>query len=273
VSIPTHELQKLASFAGTTILLACLLFQNINTSSAVVNENDNYWYAGKGLKEDTYFKYSIRYNDTNNNQPFNMTLYFSKFNDTSKQWIVPVYIELGKETRHIINGTLLLAESGLDVARIEKNATEMEMYKNVYHETLNWLAVFSSRQIPKTLADNKPWVVLAGIGASLGTDGNETITVPAGIFNTTIVIWHTTTINNKYWLNKDLPYPVKADILIPTSPTLFRHVYFELLEVGKGDPSSKITGIPEYGSSIALGIGAVSIAIVLIASRRFLLPK
>jgi len=50
------------------------------------------WYVGKGVKPDTYYTYEIKNADTNQGQPFTMTIYFKDYNETGKYWVAPTFV-------------------------------------------------------------------------------------------------------------------------------------------------------------------------------------
>ena len=54
--------------------------------------NNNVWYIGKGVKANSYYTYKIQDHDTNEGQPFTITLYFKDFNKKGNYWTVPVYV-------------------------------------------------------------------------------------------------------------------------------------------------------------------------------------
>src|SRR5919106_518511 len=82
-------------------------FGQSSNSPASPGHNSNIWYIGKGVKANSYYKFKIQDHDTNEGQPFTMTLYFKDFNKKEGYWIVPVYIidDQGK----VINGTFHLS--------------------------------------------------------------------------------------------------------------------------------------------------------------------
>ena len=65
------------------------------------------WYPGEGVKQDMYVKYSILDFDTNEKQPFVLTLYFQQ-QDQDGNWIVPAYVEANGK---VLQGTLKLSDT------------------------------------------------------------------------------------------------------------------------------------------------------------------
>jgi len=68
---------------------------------------DNNWYVGQGVKANMYVTYRIASHDTNQGQPFTMTIYFKEYNATGHYWVAPVYVN---DQGAIINGTLHLSD-------------------------------------------------------------------------------------------------------------------------------------------------------------------
>ncbi|MDQ5869878.1 MAG: hypothetical protein M3530_09160, partial [Thermoproteota archaeon] len=78
-------------------------------SGIVYGSGDN-WYVGQGVKPNMYVTYKIQSHDTNQGQPFTMTIYFKEFNDAGRYWIAPVYVN---DQGAIINGTFHLSDLDL----------------------------------------------------------------------------------------------------------------------------------------------------------------
>ena len=81
------------------------------------------------------------------------------------------------------------------------------------------------------------WGKIASIGGSPIAPGPAAkVTVPAGTFDTTTISYHKG-VDNNIWVNKDLPYPVKAstfaDVTTGSPPVQYA---FDLLAKGNGKP-------------------------------------
>jgi hypothetical protein len=193
---------------------------------------DDNWYVGKGVKPNMYVTYKIQNHDTNQGQPFTMTIYFKEHNDTGHYWIAPVFVN---DQGEIINGTFHLSDLDLTALGSSQIPPALLPYKNAYASSLEWLAAFVAK--PGQSLTAQYWGKIAAIGGSpITPSGTQTVSVPAGTFPTTIVKWHKG-VDNIIWINKDFPYPIKAQTYADTTtgnpPVQYA---FELLATGQGQP-------------------------------------
>jgi hypothetical protein len=193
----------------------------------------NNWYLGKGVQANTYYTYKIQDHDTQQGQPFIMTIYFKQFNSTGNYWIAPTSVVYqGK----VYNGILHLSDLDLTPLGSSKIPPEMRDFVSGYKDSLAWLSAF----VPKPgLSLTAPyWGKIAAIGGSaVAPGGGAKVTVPAGTFDTTVVTWHYGVDNNIY-VNPGMPYPVKAQTFAATtggSPPI--QYAFDLEATGQGQPT------------------------------------
>ena len=194
-------------------------------------QSDN-WYVGKGVKPDTYYTYEIKNADTNQGQPFTITIYFKEYNETGKYWIAPTFVvDQGK----VINGTLYLSDLDLTALGSSPIPSEMIPYRSAYATTLTWLSAFVPK--PGQSLSSPSWGKIAAIGGSeIKPSGGAKVTTPAGEFDTTVVSWHKG-VDNHIYPNKDMPYPVKAETFADvTSGKAPIQYSYELKATGAGQP-------------------------------------
>ena len=143
------------------------------------------WYVGKGVKPDTYYTYEVKNTDTNQGQPFTMTIYFKEFNETGKYWVAPTFVvDQGK----VINGTLYLSDLDLTALGTSPIPKEMDQYRSAYATTLTWLTAFVPK--PGQSLSSPSWGKIASIGGSeIRPSGGAKVTTPAGSFDTTVVTY------------------------------------------------------------------------------------
>ena len=135
-----------------------------------------------------------------------MTIYFKNFNATGHYWDAPTFVV---DRGNVINGTFHLSDLDLTALGSSIIPKEMLPYKGAYTSTLQWLSAFVPK--PGQSLTAPYWGKIASIGGqAISPSGNQKITTPAGTFDTTTISWHKGR-DNIIWINKDLPYPVKAE--------------------------------------------------------------
>jgi hypothetical protein len=195
-------------------------------------QQNNNWYVGKGVKENTYYTYKIQDHDTNQGQPFTMTIYFKDYNETGKYWIAPVFIV---DRGRVLNGTFHLSDLDLTALGSSVIPSEMSPYRSAYANTLQWLESFVPKPGQSLSAVN--WGKIGTIGGSpVNPGGAAKVTVPAGTFDTTLISYHKG-VDNRIWVNRDLPFPVKAETYadVTTGNPPIQYVY-DLQATGQGQP-------------------------------------
>lgn len=223
-----------------TLAIASVLAFGVLASANVANAQGNdTWYMGEGTVQDTYLTYRIQEYQTNNSDPYTMTIYFQEYNDEDNVWIAPTYVvSQGK----VIEGTLRLADSNLFPLGGSEYPDEMDQYVSGYASSLIFLEAYAPKSAPKSLSA-VAWGNVAGTGASpIGPAGEETVTVEGGTFDTTIISYKRGSVVNKIWVADNFPYPVKAlvyaDTTEPPAPVRYE---FELLEQGEGQPEPPVS--------------------------------
>jgi hypothetical protein len=225
------------TFALVALLLimasvTSVLISSVPLRSAYAAE-DNTWYLGKGVHPNTYFSYKVQNGDTNNGQSFIINIYFKQFNSTGGYWIAPAYVV---SQGQVFNGTFHLSDLDLSVLGTSKIPDNMSEYASAYSTSLHWLASFVTKATSQSLSAPY-WGKIASIGGSpVAPSGSAKVTVPAGTFDTTVVSYHKS-VDNNIWVNRDLPFPVKAqtfaDITTGNPPIQYA---FDLLATGQGAP-------------------------------------
>jgi hypothetical protein len=221
----------------TPVLLICTL-----TGGAVINSQigsmsnayaqEDTWYVGKGVKPNMFVTYKIENHDTNQGQPFTMTIYFKNHNDTGKYWEAPVFVN---DQGEIINGTFHLSDLDLTALGSSNIPPALSPYKGAYQTSLQWLSAFVPK--PGQSLNAQYWGKIASIGGSpIIPSGSSTLNIPAGSFETTLIKYHKG-VDNNIWVNKDFPYPIKAETYadVVTNPPPIQYAY-ELQGTGVGQP-------------------------------------
>ncbi|MGB9003130.1 MAG: hypothetical protein WCC52_04930, partial [Nitrosotalea sp.] len=105
-------------------------------------------------------------------------------------------------------------------------------YSNVYKNTISWLDAFSSADNAQTLG-SPSWGRTGSVGGqSVGSMGQQSVTVQAGTYQAWILGWHKD-VDNMIWVDPSLAFPVKAivytDVTSGVPPPDFN---LELLQQG-----------------------------------------
>jgi hypothetical protein len=227
-------------FLVFALIALAVVFGTLNMTSSAFAQGDNNWYPGEGVRQDMYVKYRIEDYDTNERQPFVLTLYFQQ-QDQDGNWIVPAYVEADNR---VLNGTLKLSETMSPLAGGEV-PPEMNEFVGGYQSSLIWLDAFTTRSAPLSLTAGS-WGKIAAIGGSeVKPAGTEQVSFAgaqsvcgASSCAATRVTWHKG-VDNNVWVVNEFPFPVKAetyaDVTTPPAPIQYR---FELLETGTGQPAA-----------------------------------
>ncbi len=230
-----------SKFLTFALLASVLVFGTLNmmmTNSAFAQTPE--WYPGEGVRQDMYVKYEIQDYDTNNRQPYTLTLYFQQ-QDQDGNWIVPATVEANGR---VLQGTLKLSESMSPLAGGEV-PQEMNDFIGGYQNSLLWLDAASSIFQPLSLTAAS-WGKIAAIGGSeVKPAGNEQVSFPgaqslcgAPSCDATRITWHKG-VDSNVWVVNEFPFPVKAetyaDVTTPPAPIQYA---FELLETGSGQPAA-----------------------------------
>jgi hypothetical protein len=228
------RLARFFAFAALVSLVTSALFVVALNINGVYAQSDDLWYPGEGVKQDMFVKYRIQEIDTNGKQPFEMTMYFQG-QDEEGDWIVPAFVV--DESGKVINGTMKLSENMAALSGGSNVPAEMTDYVAGYGGSLHWVDSFTTKRDPKSLNDAN-WGRTGSIGGSdLKPSGKETITVPAGTYETTVVVLHKGQADSKIWILNEFPFPIKADFFTDTTAgTPQTQFKFELLETGTGQP-------------------------------------
>ncbi|MDQ3847392.1 MAG: PEFG-CTERM sorting domain-containing protein [Thermoproteota archaeon] len=225
---------KLLVFALITSVVVSGALSMINSAFA----QTPVWYPGEGVKQGMYVKYRIQDYDTNERQPYVLTLYFQQ-QDQDGNWIVPAYVEANGR---VLQGTLKLSEGMSPLAGGEV-PQEMNQFVGGYQNSLLWLDAASSIFEPLSLTAGS-WGKIAAIGGQevrpVGTEQVQFAGAPAVCGSTTcastLISWHKG-VDSKVWVVNEFPFPVKAETYadVTTPPQPIQYAY-ELLDTGSGQP-------------------------------------
>jgi hypothetical protein len=232
ISCENREYASLIPLLVVIVLVSMLVLPYSISGGISANAQSDTWYVGKGVKENTYYTYKIQDHDTNQGQPFTMTIYFRDFNETGKYWVAPVFVV---DKGRVLNGTFHLSDLDLTALGSSVIPNEMSPYRSAYANTLQWLESFVPKPGQSLTAVN--WGKIGSIGGSpVNPGGAAKVTVPAGTYDTTVIAYHKG-VDNRIWVNSNLPFPVKAETYadVTTGNPPIQYVY-DLQATGQGQP-------------------------------------
>ena len=217
--------------------------QGVATSGGV--DVDGSWYAGEGLKQGDYFHYRLCQIDLDDCSTFEMKIWVrgdSKISTETVWDFETVVLDHGK----IIKGDMKVGKVAPEPLDQSEGLFD---YAIAFKSSIVWLSAFATSNEGDLIHGPKEfrsvaWGKVGAIGgAQLTTTRVETITVPAGTFDTIVVGWYSGDFN-EIWVVDDFPFPVKANVWTWVTTGIAPIQYtFQLLEYKENISSSPFLGI------------------------------
>jgi len=207
---------------------------------------DGTWYLGEGLKPGDYFEYSLCEIDLNDCTPIELRMWIKGDiqHESESLWDAKVVIFDGNK---IIKGSMGLSKIAPEPITFDD---VLSQYAIAFKSSIAWLGAFATAQeddrIHGPQAFNLPaWGKIGAIGgAQLTPIREETITIPAGTFDTIVVGWYSGDWN-EIWIVDDFPFPVKALtytwITTGIPPIMYQFTLLDYEENVSSDPFSNVT--------------------------------
>ncbi|CUR52691.1 exported protein of unknown function [Nitrosotalea devaniterrae] len=248
----TSGMYTLKAQYGPPNVTAQLTFYFSGQSSVTIPSpaSNNSWYPGKGLKQGDYFSYNVCWTDWHNCAPLQMNFWVKNETSDGSEWNVVFAVVDGSNVQ---KGVMTIGKITPDPASFDSNISD---YTAVYRSTVSWLDSFATKDSPKTF--NVPaWGRTGSVGGqSVGPLDQEEITVGSGTFNAWVIGWHYG-VDNKVWVDPNLPFPVKAIVYVDVTTGIPPINYnLELLQYGNSQTepyfistSSSLPLIPTQSSS------------------------
>lgn len=220
-------------------------------------DKEGSWYAGEGLKQGDYFRYSMCHVDYKECANFEMDFWIKgdRKVGTENKWLAEVVVYDGNK---VIVGEMELGK----IAPEPTGGTEnLSAYRGAFKSSIVWLSAFatsddsSGGKGPKAWSA-KSWGKIGNIGGEqILPTAIETVTVPAGTWETVLMTWKTGGYTSRVWLVDDFPFPIKAKTLTQVSEGIPPPEYiFELLEYKENVKESPFAGIVDSeGAAAAAG--------------------
>ena len=211
------------------------------------------WYAGENLKVGDYFKYKVCHAEYKDCTDFWFSMWLEKevtsgpedtfrfqilVEDGNK--ILKGQMEVGKLAPEPMGGTV---------------SDNIMRYTSVYKNSISWLSSFATADADQTGKGPKAfskvsWGKIANIGGEqVSPIGMETITVPAGEYDTILVGWKSGGVTSHINVVDELPFPVKASTWVQvtegSSPQEYRFSLYDYKENVSSNPFDGIVDTEE----------------------------
>ena len=206
------------------------------------------WYAGENLKVGDYFKYKVCHNSYKDCTDFWLSMWVEKEVTSGPEDVFRFQV-LVEDGNKILKGQM-------DVGKIAPEyiggtvSDNILKYASVYKSSISWLSSFATAEIdqpgkgPKAFS-KVSWGKIANIGGEqVSPIGMETITVPAGEYDTILIGWKAGGVTSHISVVDDFPFPVKANTWVQVTEGVPPPEYrFSLYEYRENVSSSPFAGI------------------------------
>ncbi|MDA1346718.1 MAG: peptidase [Crenarchaeota archaeon] len=209
-------------------------------------DKEGSWYAGEGLKQGDFFSYSMCHVDYKECTEFGLDMWIKGDIQagTETKWLAEVVVYDGAK---VIVGNM---ELGKVAPEPTGGSAELGIYRGAFKSSIAWLSAFATSdgsaggKGPKEFSQIS-WGKIGNIGGEqVKPSGIETITVPAGTWETVLVSWKTGGAISKVWIVDDFPFPIKAATYTHVSSGIPPPEYtFKLLEYKENIQQSPFEGI------------------------------
>ena len=208
------------------------------------------WYPGENLKVGDYFKYKLCHESYKDCTDYWFSMWLEKevLGGPEEKFRFQVLVEDGNR----------ILKGHMDVGKIAPEAIggtvsdNVLRYVSVYKSSIIWLSSFATADIDQPGKGPKAftlpsWGKIANIGGEqVGAIGMETITVPAGEYDTIVIGWKSGGITSHIWVVDDFPFPVKASTWVQVTAGIPPQEYrFSLYEYKPNVSSSPFAGFTD----------------------------
>ena len=236
----------------TLPILAAILLGSLSLPSASAQiqaggvDKEGTWFLGEGIKQGDYFSYSMCHVDYKECVEFELDLWIKgeKQVGSETKWLAEAVVYDGNK---IIKGEL---ELGKITPEPTGGSEKLGVYRGAFKSSVAWLSAFatsdgsSGGKGPKAFSATS-WGKIGNIGGEQVVPMVlETVTVPAGIWETVQVGWKTGGVTSKVWIVDGFPFPVKAHTYTHVSegipPSEYRFTLLEYRENIQDDPFADV---------------------------------
>jgi len=215
------------------------------------------WYVGEGLKQGDYFEYNLCHVDYNDCAEFEMHFWIEGTTKvgSEEKWLVQAVVYDGSK---IVKGFI---ELGKIAPEPSGGSPELGVYRGAFKTSIAWLSAYATKNTASDSTGEKKfsapsWGKIANIGGEqIIPTALETVTVPAGKYDTVRVQWKTGGLQSKVWVVDGFPFPVKASTWTHVAEGIAPQEYrFELLNYKENVSSNPFTKVvPSAVEQVAAG--------------------
>ena len=204
------------------------------------------WWVGEGLKKGDYFEYNVCHVDYRECADFELHLWMEGeiTVGTEQKWLAQVVVY---DRNKIVKGNM---ELGKIAPEPTGGSPELGPYRGAFKTSIVWLSAFATADIgvsgkgPKEFS-LPSWGKIANIGGQqIIPTALETISVPAGTYDTVRIEWKTGGAISKVWVLDGFPFPIKGETWTHVSEGIPPPEYqFQLLDYKENVSQDPFQGI------------------------------
>ncbi len=205
-----------------------------------IKNNPGSWWVGEGLKKGDQFSYRVCHVDYKECSDFEMNIWVQGdiTVGSEKKWLVQTVVYDGA---FVITGNM---ELGKIAPEPTGGSAELSKYRGAFKTSIAWLSAFANANEPKEFS-RPSWGKIANIGGQqiIPTE-MQTISVPAGTYETALITWKTGGQTSKVWVLDEFPFPIKAETFTHVSSGIPPPEYqFQLLDYKENVQTNPFAGI------------------------------
>jgi len=195
--------------------------------TAGIKDNSGTWWVGENMKKGDFFSYELCF------------VYYKDCSDFQIDLWVEGDITVGTETKWLVQAVVydgpFVIPGNMELGKIAPEPTggseDLSQYRSAFKSSIIWLSAFANADKAKAFSAPS-WGKIANIGGQqIIPTRMESVTVPAGTFDTALISWRTGGQDSNVWVLDDFPLPIKAKTLVHVSSGIPPTEYeFELLE-------------------------------------------
>jgi len=211
------------------------------------------WFAGENLKVGDYFKYKVCHAEYKDCTDFWFSMWLEKEVTSGPEDKLRFQI-LVEDGNKVLKGQMDVGTLAPEPMGGTVSGNIMK-YASVYKNSISWLSSFATADIdqagkgPKAFS-KVSWGKIANIGGEqVSPIGMETITVPAGEYDTVLVGWKSGGVTSHINVVDEFPFPVKASTWVQvtegSSPQEYRFSLYDYKENVSSNPFDGIVDTEE----------------------------